>query len=85
MNKVGLYAAYDIAAQEASPVFNSKNDLTALRSFARGVLKDPLVQEGDFKLMCIAIFDPETCKIDADGLPREVKPELEPEEIQGAE
>lgn len=50
-----LYLVYDRMADEHGPVFQSRNDGTALRTFT-SMLKDTTYPE-DFELLCVASID----------------------------
>ena len=65
-----LYVIYDKIAQEAGPVFESKNDLTAARGFRLGIPAN--ANPSEFSLLCIGSISHDPVKITGFETPREV-------------
>lgn len=76
-----LYTVLDRVAQDTAPVFESKNDGTALRSVAQ-LFSDPGVNGSpdDYAVMCVAMVEHEPFKLTPFETPRileriRIKPE----------
>ena len=67
----GLYCQWDKVSEDAGPLFQSRNDATAIRS-ARGALHEGRQDPGDFVLYFLGQFDNEKIKIFSEG-PKEIK------------
>lgn len=59
-----LYCIYDKVAKEYGPVFESKNDGVALRSYYGLLGKTEGLFKEEYVLYCIGTLDKETCAID---------------------
>lgn len=50
---MNIYVVYDKVAQESGPIFESKNDGTAIRSFRRLLAEVPKELHEEYQLLCI--------------------------------
>jgi len=57
--KYGIYTIYDKVAEISGPVFQAKNDSTAIRILADLVMRTDVVAE-DYEMYRIGTFDDET-------------------------
>ncbi|MDR0403910.1 MAG: hypothetical protein LBH35_10015 [Treponema sp.] len=61
--KTRVYSIHDKLAEEYGPLFQAKNDEVALRNFQKLVVSQKL-EESEFSLYFVGIFDTETGAID---------------------
>lgn len=67
----GLYVVYDRVAEEAGPVFQSKNDGTAIRAF-RSLTKDAPAPASEYKLLRVGMFNNDPVGLDSVSPPVEI-------------
>lgn len=72
---VKLYVIYDRVAKEAGPVFASKNDDVAIRSFHQIVSKAD--NPDDYCLYHVADYDSESPRVDGLLVPTAINTEVE--------
>lgn len=76
--KQNLYVIFDKVAQEAGPIQCAKNDGIARRIFAQALKDAPF--SGDFKIMCVGVYESETVKFEIFDIPKEIIDDVEVEE-----
>lgn len=68
---VNIYSVYDKLAEEAGPLFEQKNDATAMRAYKR-LFSDEKASRLEYKLLFLGTFNKKTCKINFLDIPKEV-------------
>nr|WAE43638.1 MAG: nonstructural protein [Microviridae sp.] len=72
----GIYAIFDVIAEEAGDPFMAKNDGIAIRNF-NNLFKGKPVKIEDYRLYYLGIYDPETMDIDADTDPQRIDTQVQ--------
>lgn len=61
--KMNLYVVFDKTAEYSMPIWESRNDGTALRTYQKSLIENKDVPEDEMVLMCVGSIDHETNKI----------------------
>lgn len=69
---MNLYVIHDLLAEESGPIFESKNDATALRQFKRVFEDRPDSDRSSFKLLRLGTIDHTTSRVSLEEIPQEV-------------
>jgi len=67
-----VYTVYDKVAAEGGPLFQAKNDGTAMRSFIHLIADNKVDSALDYVLYCIAEWNPENLTLKPLPCPEEV-------------
>lgn len=70
MDTLSLYSIYDRIAEEGGPVFASRNNATAIRTF-KGVMQREQLNPADFRLYCVGSWTAQNMAVE--GLERPVE------------
>ena len=60
MSNTKVCTVYDELARRAGPLFEAPNDAVALRSYRRLMEDNPRMSKDEFRLYCVAEWDPGT-------------------------
>ena len=63
MSNTKVYTVYDELARRAGPLFEALNDAVALRSYRRLMEDNPRMSRDEFRLYCVAEWEPETMRM----------------------
>lgn len=74
--KMRIYCVYDRVAEESMPLFESRNDATALRSYQKHVIEKNDIDEKEMMLLCVGIMDHDTNRIEAFDYAVEITPRV---------
>lgn len=69
---MNLYVIYDMLAEESGPIYESKNDATALRQFKRVFEQRPDSEMSSFKLLRLGTIDHTSSRVTLEDVPEEV-------------
>lgn len=61
--KMNLYVVYDRVAEESMPIFESRNDGTALRAYQKGIIEKNDIPEKEFMLLHVGTIEHDTSEV----------------------
>lgn len=70
--KMKIYCVYDRVGEESMPIFESRNDGTAMRAYQKGIINANDIPDGELMLLCLGEIDHDTNLITLEEHPREV-------------
>ena len=74
-----LYVVFDRVAQESMPIFETRNDGTALRMYQKAIMEADDVPDNEMMLLKLGTIDHDTNLIELEKYPVEVMVDLNKE------
>ena len=74
--KMQIYTVYDRTAEYSMPVFESRNDGTAMRTYQKSIIEAQDIPEQEMMLLCVGEIDHETNRVISIYPAREVRASL---------